>query len=193
MKYKFHIIAAFSAFIIGVAACSAWLAFYYVPNQISVIRQTEPTVAPPVGAVTFRFLECAGKRSVFLLENQTERPIFARFQRADDWKEWKDANIHLGLHLIDYKASDDESFRDISARWDAVMPFKKIPSQTTVRYGVELARMPGQYKIRVPYLDNPEVAQRFDQDFLSKDNEKFERNLASVKVADSGIILNRCQ
>ncbi|HLM03269.1 MAG TPA: hypothetical protein VK400_19610 [Pyrinomonadaceae bacterium] len=193
MKYSFRLITAISTFALGVAAFSAWFAFYYLPSQSVSTQQTiESLVMLPEGQVTFRFLECAGKRSVFILENQTERPIFARFQRVDYWKEYKDANIQLGLHLIDYKAPDAQSFEDASGRWDAVIPFKEIPPHTFVRYGVDLSRARGEYRVRVPYMDDAEVAQRFDHDFVFKVRENFERNFASWKEASSDVITNRC-
>jgi hypothetical protein len=194
MKYGFRLITAISTFALGVAAFSAWFAFYYLPSQNVSTQQTiESLVIPPEVQVTFRFLECAGKRSVFILENQTERPIYARFQRADYWKEWRDANIQLGLHLIDYKAPDAQNFEDVSARWDAVIPFKEISPHTFVRYGVDLSSAQGEYKVQVPYMDDAEVAQRFDHDFVFKVKENFERNFASLKYASSDIITNRCQ
>ncbi len=194
MKYSLRFITAISTFALGVAAFATWFAFYYLPSQsVSMQQPIESLVTPPEGQVTFRFLECAGKRSVFILENQTEHPIFSRFQRVDYRKEWKDANIQLGLHLIDYKAPDTQSFEDVSGRWDAVIPFKEIPPHTFVRYGVNLSRAQGEYKVKVPYMDDAEVAQRFDHDDVFKVKENFERNFASWKEASSDVITNRCQ
>src|SRR5437870_13777467 len=47
--------------------------------------QLEKLVPPiPTGNVSFRFVECAGNRSVFVLDNQTSEPIYARVQRSEE-------------------------------------------------------------------------------------------------------------
>ena len=193
MKHTYRIITAISAFVIGVVAFSAWLFFSYVPKQVSVTQQqTEVLVSPPEGKVDFYFLECAGKRSVFILENQTDHSIYARVHRADFWKEFKDANLEFGLHLIEYKAPDAVNFEDVSARWDAVEPFREIAPNSKVRYGVDLRQAKGEYIVKVPYMEDAEVARRLDEDFASIIKQDFERVKASWKEVRTNVIMNQC-
>src|SRR5215471_14352493 len=102
--------------------------------------------------VSLRFLECAGKRAVFVLENGTDHPIYVRVHRHDFWPEFKDANLQYGLHLIEYKASSDAPARDVGDVFDAVENFRPIMPNEIVRYGVDLRAGPGQYTVKVPYM-----------------------------------------
>lgn len=191
MKYTFRIILILGFAVVIVL--SFWLMFYYLLKHKADTQEKIESLVPPLkGQVTFRFLECAGKKAVFILENQTEHSIYARFQRVDYWKEWKDADVQLGLHLIDYKAPNSQSFEDISSRWDAVISFKEVPPHSFVRYGVSLSKE-GEYKVRVPYMDNSEVAQRFDHNFVFKATEHFEKDFSSWQEVSSGVITNRCK
>ena len=192
MKYTFRIITAISAFVIGVVAFSAWLFFSYVPKQsLATQQKMEVLVPPPEGKVNFYFLECAGKRSVFILENQTDHSIYAKIHRHDFWKEFKDYNLEFGLHLIEYKAPGS-SFEDVSARWDAVEPFREITPNTKVRYGIELRKAQGEYIVKVPYMEDAEVARRLNEDWVSIIKQDFERVKASWKEVRTNIITNQC-
>ena len=155
-------------------------------------QQTETLVPPIKGKVEFYLLECVGKRSVFILENQTDHSIYAGVQRADFWKEFKDANLELGLHLIEYKPPDAETFEDVSGRWDAVDPFREIIPNSKVRYGVDLQQAKGEYIVKVPYMEDAEVARRLDEDFASIIRQDFERVKSSWKKVRSNVITNQC-
>jgi len=144
------------------------------------------------GKVSFRFIQCAGNRAVFLLDNGTDHRIFARVHRADFWKEFKEADFEYGVHLISYKAPDSQDFVDAGPMFDAVEPFRTIMPQETIRYGVDLWKGPGEYSVKVPYMEDAEVARRLDEDFPSIIKREFERVKASWKEASSDVVTNTC-
>ncbi len=192
MKNSFRIVTATLAFVIGILA--VWLTVYLLNKQASdTQRQVELLVTPPEGKVDFYFLECAGKRSVFILENGIEHSIYARVRRADFWKEFKDANLEIGLHLIEYKSPDKKDFVDVSGHWEALDPFKEIKPNSKVRYGVDLDNRKGEYVVKVPYIEeDAEVAQRLNKDFASIIKQDFERVNNSWKEVKTEIITNQC-
>ena len=186
MQYTFRVTIALLAFLLGIAAFLFWSGLRTPRNQLSTV--TESNHINPIsiaGQVSFRFLECAGKRSVFILENQTDHPIYVRVERADYWKEYKDANMELGVHFIDYKAPDAQAFKHVSPAWDALIPFRIMPPHTSIRYGVYLWKEQGEYKVSVPYLEDAEVARRLDEDFDHVE--------ASWKEVTADTVTNRCQ
>jgi hypothetical protein len=194
MKYSFRITIALLAFLLGIAAFLFWSGLRIPHPQLSSV--SESNQIPPVkieGKVNLRFLECAGKRSAFILENLTDHPIYARVQRVDYWKEYKDADIELGVHLIEYKAPNSQKFEDASPMWDAPMPFRMISPYSKVRYGVDLWKGQGEYKVKVPYMEDAEVARRLNEDWVSIIKQDFERVKASWKEVESDVITNHCQ
>jgi hypothetical protein len=138
-------------------------------------------------------LECAGKRSVFILENQLDHPIYAQVQRVDYWKEYKEANLQLGVHHIERVAPDAVNSKDVRTGWDAPPPFKMIPPCASVRYGVDLRTGESKYRVKVPYMEDAEVARRLNEDFASIIKQNFERVRASWKEVSSDIVTNKCQ
>lgn len=171
-------------------------AAFFLLRSFSGRNLSMGTVAPlATGNVTFQFLECAGKRSVFVLNNQTTERIFARVQRVDYWKEYKDADIQLGVHLVNYKAPNALDFVDRSNRWDAPIPFTVIPAHTRVRYGVDLREHTGLYKVRVPYMESKDadLVKRMNEGIHALTKDDFKRLETSWKEAWSDAIANKCQ
>jgi hypothetical protein len=194
MKYTFRTTVALSAFLLGIIAVLFWAGWRIPYLQTSSVSDSSDI--PPIkieGKVYLRFLECAGKRGVFILDNQTNHPIYARVQRADFWKEFKDNNLEFGTHHIEFKAPDAQDFIDVSPQWDAPVSFKMIPSYSQVRYGVHLWRGQGEYKVKVPFMEDAEVARRLDEDFASIIKQDFERVKASWKEVESDVITTTCQ
>jgi hypothetical protein len=194
MKYTFRFTATLLAFLLGIAVFLFWSGWRVSSWQSS--STSESNQVPPIKIdrkVYLRFLECAGKRAVFVLENETDHPIYARVQRVDYWKEFKDADIELGVHLIEYKAPNSQKFEDVSPMWDAPMPFRMIPSYSRVRYGVDLWKGQGEYQVKVPYMDDAEVARRLNEDWVSIIKQDLERVKMAWKEVESDIITNSCQ
>jgi hypothetical protein len=145
------------------------------------------------GQVTLRFAECAGSRALFLFENGTDYPIYARVHPADFWKEFKEANLQYGLHKVYYKAPNAPDFKYVGPMFDAVDSFRPIMPHETVRYGVDLWKGSGEYKVTVPYMEDAEIALRLNEDFVSIIKQDLERVKASWKEASSEIVVNTCQ
>lgn len=143
--------------------------------------------------VSLRFLECAGKRAVFVLENATDHPIYARVHRHDFWQEFKDANLQYGLHLIEYKASNDAPTQDVGDVFDAVENFRPIVPGEIVRYGVDLRAGPGQYVVKVPYMEDAEVARSLNEEGPAMMKTDPQRVISSWRYASSGVVTTTCQ
>jgi hypothetical protein len=157
------------------------------------LEKQVPPASP--GNVSFRFVECAGNRSVFVLDNQTSEPIYARVQRADQWPQFRDANMEYGVHIVKYKSPAAADFDDRSDMFDAVLRLKTIPPNSNVRYGVYLREQTGVYTIMVPYLEgrDADLARRMDEGIgnLSKDDDK--RLETAWKEVWSETAANRCR
>ena len=157
---------------------------------------TRDTLIPPVnfvGRVTLRFDGCAGRLGVFLLENKTDHPIFARVHRSDHWPEFKQANLQFGLHKIYYKASGAADFGYVGPMFDAVDTFRPIQPHETVRYGIDLTKGPGEYTVTVPYIEDAEVARGLNENWPAWVKEQLDRVTAAWQEVSSGIVTNTCQ
>jgi hypothetical protein len=151
---------------------------------------------PPVnvtGRVTLRFGGCAGKRGVFLFENGTDNPIYARVHPADYWPEFKVANLQYGLHKVYYKAPGGGDSKYVGPMFDEVELFRPIMPHETVRYGIDLWKGPGEYKVTVPYMEDADVARGLNGNWVAMVKEQLNRVNASWKEVSSGIVTNTCQ
>ena len=194
MKYTVRITIALLAFACGTAAVLLWLAWRMPHQQSPSVDANKPVPSiSPERKVYFRFLECAGERSVFLLENQTDYPIYAQVQRVDYWQEYKDADIELGVHYIERVPRNITNAEGERDRWHAPPPFRMIPPYSSVRYGVALSTGEGEYRVRVPYMEDGELVRRLNEDFPSVLRYDFERLRASWREVWSDTITNRCQ
>jgi hypothetical protein len=189
MKYGLRIICAAITFAIGVGAFFFWLRI--CESTHSALDNRIP-VADVKGEVTLRFIGCAKNRAVFLLDNGTDHRIFAKVQRADFWKEFKEANLEFGVHLVQYKSPEAESFIDVGPMFDAVQPFQPIMSQETVRYGIDLWEGSGEYRVKVPYMEDAEVVRRLDEEFPEFLKHEIERVRASWKEVSADVVTNTC-
>jgi hypothetical protein len=189
MKYASRTAVALLSFLVGTGTSLVWSRLSYPlsfeDNRIPAVDVT--------GKVSFSFLECAGKRAVFLLENRTDYPIFARVHRKAFWKEFKDANLEYGVYLIQYRANEGAEFKDAGPMFDGIEPFRTIMPHESVRYGVDLWKGPGEYEVSVPYMENAEVARRLDEDFPSIIKQELDRVRASWRRASSDVVTRTCQ
>ncbi len=165
---------------------------------ILVMRRSSPVDnrIPPVnatGQVTLRFHGCAGRRGVFIFENGMDYPIYARVHKADYWSEFKIAHLQYGLHKVYYKAPGAADFEYVGPMFDAVELFRPIMPHETVRYGVDLWKGPGEYKVTVPYMEDAEVARSLNENWVAMVKEQLNRVNASWKEVSSGIVSNTCQ
>jgi hypothetical protein len=189
-KYSRWIALALIGGVIGAANLTLWRRF---PRLSRLLEQTVATVPPR--KVSFHFLECAGKRSVFILDNQTTEPIYARVQRVDFWKEYKEANIQYGVHIVKYKPPNATGFVDRSDRFDAPIPFATIPAHASVRYGVDLREQTGLYKVEVPYMEtkDTDLVKRMNEGIHALTKDDFKRLETAWREAWSDTIVNKCQ
>lgn len=193
LRYTVRIAVALLAFLFGTTAFLCW-SMLRVPHQHFTSAEESNSI-PPInfeGKVYFRFLECAGNRSVFILDNQTDHPIYAQVQRVDYWKEYKDADIELGVHHIEDVASTAVNPEEARTAWDAPPPFKMIAPYSSVRYGVDFGKGKSKYKVKVPYMEDGEVVRRLNENFPSMLKHDFERVKASWKIVSSDVVTNRC-
>ena len=190
MKYSLRVVCALITFSIGVGLSLLWMRVSFDQPHLAIDNRIPP--GDVRGRVTFRFIECAGTRAVFLLDNGTNHRIFARVQHADFWKEFKEANLEFGVHQIQYRGPGAKDFIDAGPMFDAVEPFQTIMPQETIRYGVDLWRGPGEYRVRVPYMEDAEVARRLDEDFPDIIKHEFDRVKASWREASSDVVTNLC-
>ena len=157
--------------------------------------QTRPEVnsPPEEKAVAFSFRECAGKFSVFLLENHLAAPIFARVGRVDFWKEYKAANMELGVHYVERVPPIPKPKVISIGPWDAPPPFREIASGESVRYAIQIPADKADYRVRVPYMENGEVVRRFEGDFDNLVKNDMPLLVASWKDVFSQTEPNRCR
>jgi hypothetical protein len=192
MKYSFRISIALLTFLLGIGAflllSRSWYSSSLPVSERNLIQRIDFD-----GNVSLRFLECAGKRAVFLLENTTDHPIYARVRRVDFWNEFKEANLQYGVHTIEYKTVEAQNFEDVSDVFDAPGSFQIIVPRMPVRYGVDIRRGPGGYRVTVPYIEDVEVARRLDEDFASIIKQDFERVRTSWKRVSSDVVTSPCQ
>jgi hypothetical protein len=194
MKYGVRMGVALLAFVLGITASLFWSALRCSLYQSTSLQEPNPISPIKIeGEVYFRFLECAGKKSVFVLENQTDHPIYARVQRVDYWKEYEDADVELGVHFIESKPSYESHSEDVRSVWDAPLPFKTIRSYSGVRYGVDLPKAEREYRVRVPYLEDGEFARRLNENFAFMLKQDFEGVKASWREVTSDVVMNTCQ
>ena len=186
---RFHWITfALIGFAIAIATLILWRRH---PTQ-----SLEQTVAPvPAGNVSFRFVECAGKRSVFIFDNQTSEPIYARVQHVDYWPEYRDANMQYGVHIVKYKSPTASDFVDRSDRFDAPPSITTILPYSNIRYGVALRERDGLYKVMVPYIETKDVdlVNRMNQGIQALTKDDFKRLETAWKEAWSETAANRCK
>ena len=195
MKHSYRVIIAISAFVFGVTAVSAWLFFRYTPKQnVFIQQQIGDLVAPPEEKVDFYFLECAGKKSVFLLENLTDNSIYTRVPRIVFRKNSKNASSEFGLDLIKYKAPEMANFEYVVRRGGVVAPFREISPNSKVKYDIDLRQKQGEYIVTVLYLEDAEVARQINEDSdYGMKQKNLDRFFALWKEVDSNIVTNRCQ
>lgn len=190
MRYRFRIVCAVITCLIGIGVSLLGQVLLNQPVQLNDNRIPPADVR---GEVTLRFLECAGTRSVFLLDNGTDHRIFARVQRADFWEEFKEANLEYGVHKIQYRALGAKAFIDVGPIFDAVDRFQTIMPKETIRYGVDLWRGPGEYIVKVPYMEDAEVARRLDEDFPTVVKYELDRVRAAWKEVLSDVVTEPCR
>jgi len=191
MDYGLRIVCALITFSIGISASFLWVRLW--SDQSNRGLDNRIPAGNVTGKITFRFNGCAGNRAVFLLDNGTDHRIFARVQRVDFWKEFKEADLEYGTHLVRYKAPGAHDYVDASPIFDAVEPFQVIMSHQTIRYGIDLSRGPGEYIVAVPYMEDSEVARSLDEDFPRFLKHEFERVKASWKRVSSDVVTNTCR
>ena len=190
MRYGLRILSALVTFSIGLGA------FFISVRLASVLFDQGMDNLIPAGdvpgKVTFRFVECAGRRAVFVLDNGTDHRIFARVQPADFWEEFKKADLEFGVHIIEYRAPGAKYFIDVGPNFHSSNLFQTIMPNETIRYGVNLQNGPGEYRVKVPFMDDAEVARRLDEVFPSILKDEFPRVVASWKRVSSEVVTNRC-
>ena len=112
------------------------------------------------GAVSLRYLECSGAVAVFILNNGSERPIYLRMQTVSDTsRRWKKVGARYGIYSAEYKAPKSDSFVDASMIQDDIPPLAIIPPDSSLRFGISLTKGAGMYRVHIPYVDDPSVAQ----------------------------------
>ena len=190
MHYGLRIVCALITFSIGISASFLWVRLWSDQSVRSLDNRIP--AGNVTGKITFRFIGCAGNRAVFLLDNGTDHRIFARVQRVDFWKEFEEADLEFGVHLIRYKAPGAKDYVDAGPIFDAVEPFQAIMLHQTIRYGIDLWQGPGEYIVTVPYMEDSEVARRLDEDFPMMLKLEFERVKASWKRVSSEVVTNTC-
>jgi hypothetical protein len=190
MKRSLWITIALTTVIVAVTGVILWRRFN---KQTQFLAQT----VAPVRAenVSFRFSECAGKRSVFVLDNQTTQPIYARVQRVDYWPEYRDTNMQYGVHIVKYQALNAADFVDRSDRFDAPIPFTTVLPYSNIRYGVDLREQTGLYKIMVPYIETKDIdlVNRMNEGIQALTEDDFKRLETAWKAAWSETAANRCK
>ena len=191
MKYFLRIACALITFSGGIGASSLGLRLWSEPSNQGLDNRIP--AGNVTGEITFRFIGCAGTRAVFILDNGTDHRIFARVQRVDFWNEFKEADLEFGVHLIEYKAGGAQNYIDVGPRFDAPERFQAIMPQETIRYGIDLWRGAGEYRVTVPYMEDAEVARRLDEDFYPILKYEFERVKASWKRVSSDVVTNTCR
>ena len=164
------------------------LLIVFVPGWAQT--RAEPDSQPQGKGVVFSFRECAGKFSVFLLENHLADPIYAPVQRVDFWKEYKKANMELGVHYVERVPPIPKPNVFSVGPWDAPIALRKIASGTSVRYAIQIPNDKANYRVRVPY---GEVARKLEEDIdnIIKTDEPLID--ASWKVVVSPTGPNRCR
>jgi hypothetical protein len=179
------------AVIISGFICPSLLLFLHSTSA----RQQPTSASTPntEGKVSFRFLECSGDLPIFLLENGTEQAIYAAVQRADQWKEWKKANASLGIHFIEYKPPAAHVFEDKSTTWDAPIAFSEIPPHTSVRYGVTLPKLKGEFRVRVGYTREYDILRRTNMGMRAFSEEDSARFRSSWEMVSSDIVGEVCR
>jgi hypothetical protein len=160
-----------------------------VPAQIKSV----PESLAKEKSVVFRFRECVGKYSVFLLENHLDRSIFARVQRVDYWKEYKKGDMELGVHFVERVPPILSSRESSIGPWDAPPRFREITSGKSVRYAIQVPDDNAGYRVRVPYMENGEVARTLDEDFAKIVEKEMPLVETSWKTVFSEAGPNRCR
>ena len=144
------------------------------------------------GRVTLRFDGCAANRAVFLFENGLDRPIYARVHSVE-WKEFQEARLQYGLHKVFYKAPTATDFQYVGPMSDAVDSFRPVLPHEIVRYGVDLWKGPGDYKVTVPYMEDAEVARGLNENWVAMVKEQLERVNGAWREVSSAVVTNNCQ
>ncbi len=143
--------------------------------------------------MSLRYLECSGDVAVFILNNGSERPIYLRVRAVPDtWKEWKKVRAMYGIYTADYKASKSDSFVDASMIQDDIPPVATVPPGTILRFGISLMKGAGVYRVRIPYVDDPSIAQLMAESGKPS-REGLERMGKSWKEASSEEANIRCR
>lgn len=149
MKYTYRIIIALSAFLLGVVTF-----LYYQSLSKQVPNQIAPVAIE--GQVTFRLQGCAGKHSVFILENQTGEAIYAPLQIGgfERWREFYDAGLELGMVIVEYQAPNSQGFNDVTLpTLKQPLAFIIVAPHQSVKFGVDLLESGGVYRVKAPYLE----------------------------------------
>jgi hypothetical protein len=189
MKRSHRIGLVLFALVVGVGALILWRLVHPKTQSLA------PIFAPvPTGNVSFRFVECAGKLSVFVLDNQTSQRIYARVQPVD-WPEYRGANIQYGVHLVKYKSPTATNFVDYNGGFDAPPSFSTVLPYSNIRYGVDLREQAGLYKIMVPYIEtkDSDLVSRMEEGIQALTRDDFKRLETAWKETWSEPAVNRCK
>jgi hypothetical protein len=141
--------------------------------------------------VVFRFIECAGKWSVFGLENRKDQPVYAQVERVDYWEEYRKADMELGVHFVEKVPPYEKGFP--RNPWDAPPQFRAISPHTIVRYAVITPTDGNRYKVQVPYLEDSDLAERLNKDFPSVLKNDFEKLGSSWRYVYSDENTGQCE
>lgn len=190
MKNGLKILCALMTFLIGIAASSLWLRLWSAPSGPAFDDRIPP--GNITGKITLRFIECAGDQAVFLLDNGTDHRIFTRIQRVDFWEGFKEADLQYGVHLVHHTPPGAHDYDDVGPVFDGLPPFQVIMPHETIRYGINLWRGPGEYRVMVPYMEDAEVFRKLEEDFPNFLKDDFERVKAAWKTVSSDVGTGTC-
>jgi hypothetical protein len=190
MKFTYRVNVALVAFLLGVVA---FLSYQSLSEEESM--QLSPVNIE--ARVSFRFQECVDRLAIFALENQTEEAIYIPVHMSFFWnfQEYYDANLHAGMVMIEYKAPGTQDFEDVT------LPVLKQPTaffvvlpHSSIRYGVELQRIEGIYRVRAPYLEVKDAVSSLSKNesgaMVARDAERLNN---SWKEVMSDTVVNDCK
>lgn len=129
-------------------------------------------------AINLNYRSCEGDLAVFILENKSRKPIFARVNPVPYWEKWKRANAQYGTFTLVFKVSESNEIIKISDKFDAPRSFTTIRPGMKIRYGIPLRKGTGIYKVGVPFIDSTRMKKMLDN-FANLTSEQI--NLISLK------------
>jgi len=187
MRRTLKVVLLFVLLMVGVGLISK---FRF--SQRSVAQDDRIPPADVAGRVSLRFDGCTGNRGVFLFENGLDRPVYARVHSVE-WREFQQARLQYGLHKVFYKAPTATDFQYVGPMFDAVDSFRAVLPHESVRYGVDLWKGPGDYKVTVPYMEDAEVARGLNENWVAMVKEQLGRVNGAWKEVSSAVVTNNCQ